>query len=167
MLSPSKCRFFVNRRVFGFLISEQGIQADPDKVAAVGNRLIPTTIKAGRALIAAELIEMHAAPPARINGASLKSARDQTRAYTQEDKALVRVYGTGDWVLRERSRRHKHESFYDGPWLTRGYHHGNAYSLSSSGGIALMSRYNGSRLFPTYVRDGRPVRSLWYASERL
>lgn len=43
---------------------------------------------------AAELAKMHAAPPARVNVASLKSACDQTRAHTQEEKALIRVYGT-------------------------------------------------------------------------
>ncbi|KAI1006924.1 hypothetical protein K3495_g1287 [Podosphaera aphanis] len=49
---------------------------------------------------AAELARIYAAPLARTYVASLKSGRDQTRAYTQEDKALIRVYGTGDWVLR-------------------------------------------------------------------
>ncbi|KAI0997924.1 hypothetical protein K3495_g10267 [Podosphaera aphanis] len=108
---------------------------------------------------AQDLVKAHAAPLVRSYVASLKCARDTVRAFTQEKKALLRVYAAGDWVLRVRSRNHKHEPFYDGPWLITPSHENNTYSLSSSGGVDLANRYNGSNLFPAYVQDGHPVQS--------
>ncbi|PHH82034.1 hypothetical protein CDD82_7233 [Ophiocordyceps australis] len=95
----------------------------------------------------------------------MRTSRAKTRAYLQEKKGLMRVYATGDWVLRTRLRTKKHEPFYDGPWAIVACHQGNTYSLASLGGFCLESRYNGTNLFPAYVRDGHPVRSLWYASQ--
>ncbi|KAI1003237.1 hypothetical protein K3495_g4970 [Podosphaera aphanis] len=116
---------------------------------------------------AQDLVKAHAAPLARSYVASLKCARDTVRAFTQEKKALMRVYAAGDWVLRVRSRNHKHEPFYDGPWLITSSHENNTYSLSSPGGVDLANRYNGSNLFPAYVQDGHPAQSFWYGSKTL
>jgi transposase InsO family protein len=99
--------------------------------------------------------------------ASLKASRDVIRARLQESKALHRVYMVGDWVLKVRERKSKGEPFYDGPWLIRAAHSGNTYTLASPGGILLEHRYNGSILYPAYVTDGHPERSLWYASRTL
>ena len=116
---------------------------------------------------AQELVATDAAGHARRESTSMRASRSQIRAYLQEKKAHHRVYGKGDWVLRQRERKHKQEPFYDGPWLVVNCHAGNTYTLASPGGIKLNNRYNGTRLFPAYVRDGHPVRSLWYASKRL
>ncbi|KAI0997523.1 hypothetical protein K3495_g10664 [Podosphaera aphanis] len=54
VLNLSKFRYFVNKGVFlGFLISENGIQADPEKVCAIRERPIPTTTTSVQAFIAA------------------------------------------------------------------------------------------------------------------
>lgn len=112
-----------------------------------------------------ELVQHHEAPIARLRANGLAASRDRTRAYLQEKKALLRTYAPGDWVLRVRQRGHKHEPYYDGPWAVMSCHSGNTYKLRSPGGIVLTSKYNGTNLFPAYVADGHPVRSLWYASK--
>ncbi|KAI0990908.1 hypothetical protein K3495_g17279, partial [Podosphaera aphanis] len=44
VLNPAKCRFFVPEGDFlGFIISENGVAADPKKIAAIRNRPIPST----------------------------------------------------------------------------------------------------------------------------
>ncbi|KAI0997921.1 hypothetical protein K3495_g10268 [Podosphaera aphanis] len=54
LLNDAKCRFFVNQGIFlGFLISEPGIQDDPDKVSAVRNRPMPKTTSDIRGFISA------------------------------------------------------------------------------------------------------------------
>ncbi|KAI0990935.1 hypothetical protein K3495_g17252, partial [Podosphaera aphanis] len=116
---------------------------------------------------ASDLARSHAAPIARSYVSSMKAVRDKTRAYLQENKALMRTYVPGDWVLRVRQRRHKFEPHYDGPWAISACHANNTYSLTSPGGYKLGNRYNGTNLFPAYVRDGHPVRSLWYGSQRM
>jgi hypothetical protein len=45
-------------------------------------------------------------------------------------------------------------------------HDNNTYQLRSPGGVLLNNRYNGTNLFPAYVTNGHPVRSLWYASKQ-
>jgi hypothetical protein len=103
----------------------------------------------------------------RQYAASAKASRDATRARLQEQKALIKTFTTGDWVLRARKRNNKFEPFYDGPWAVRRVHPGNTYSLASPGGIELESHINGIHLFPAYVEDGHPERSMWYANKRL
>jgi hypothetical protein len=66
-----------------------------------------------------------------------------------------------------RQRKHKHEPYYDGPWAVVGCYSGNTYTLRSPGGIVLDNKYNGLNLFPAYVQNGHPVRSLWYASKQM
>ncbi|KAI0994514.1 hypothetical protein K3495_g13668, partial [Podosphaera aphanis] len=114
-----------------------------------------------------ELVRSHAAPIARSYVASMKATRDKTRAYLQEKKAVMRIYAPGDWVLRVRQKKHKFEPYYDGPWAIAACHVNNTYSLVSPGGFKLGNRYNGTNLFPAYVREGHPVRSLWYGSKRM
>lgn len=114
-----------------------------------------------------QLAEQHEAPTARNYHNGLKASRDRIRAYLQEKKGLIRTYATGDWVLRIRQRGGKHEPYYDGPWAIASCHSGNTYRIRSPGGIALPSKYNGTNLFPAYVDDGHPVRSLWYANKQL
>ncbi|KAI1004357.1 hypothetical protein K3495_g3855 [Podosphaera aphanis] len=114
-----------------------------------------------------ELAKLHAAPIARSYVASLKAVRAKVRSYLQEKKGLTRVYAPGDWVLRVRQRTNKFEPYYDGPWAIAACHTGNTYSLISPGGFLMANKYNGTNLFPAYVRDGHPVRSLWYGSNRL
>ncbi|KAI1001154.1 hypothetical protein K3495_g7045 [Podosphaera aphanis] len=116
---------------------------------------------------AQELALQHAAPIARSYVASAKAIRAKVRSYLQEKKSLTRVYAPGDWVLRVRQRTNKFEPYYDGPWAIAACHPGNTYSLISPGGFPMANKYNGSNLFPAYVRDGHPVRSLWYGSQRL
>ena len=41
---------------------------------------------------------------ARLNVANGKAARDEIRSYLQEKKAQLRIFGKGDWVLRQRNR---------------------------------------------------------------
>jgi hypothetical protein len=116
---------------------------------------------------AQDLVRRQHATTERHYVASLKASRDAIRARLQEGKALHRIYMVGDWVLKVRHRATKHEPFYDGPWLVRTVHRGSTYSLASPGGITLESRYNGALLYPAYVTDGHPERSLWYANKRL
>lgn len=116
---------------------------------------------------ARELIKSHPAPIARNYTSSMKAIRDKTRSYLQEKKALMRIYAPGDWVLRVRQRRHKFEPFYDGPWAIAACHKNNTYSLTLPGGYKLANHYNGTNLFPAYVREGHPVQSLWYGSQRM
>ncbi|KAI0992385.1 hypothetical protein K3495_g15801 [Podosphaera aphanis] len=118
---------------------------------------------------AKELVRQHDAPIARNHAAGLRASRDAIRAYTQGKKAQLRIFAPGDWVLRVRQRGHKHEPYYDGPWAIASCHPGNTYTLRSPGGIIFHggTKYNGTNLFPAYVQDVHPVRSLWYASKRL
>lgn len=116
---------------------------------------------------ARQLVKEHEAPLARNHATGLKASRDQIRAFLQEGKALLRVFAPGDWVLRVRQRAHKHEPYYDGPWAIVECCVGNTYTLRSPGGITLKNTYNGTNLFPAYVADGHPVRSLWYASKTM
>ncbi|KHJ32457.1 putative tkp3 protein [Erysiphe necator] len=116
---------------------------------------------------ATELAKSHAAPISRSYVNSMRASRAKVREYLQEKKALMRTYVPGDWVLRVRQRRHKFEPFYDGPWAISACHPSNTYSLISPGGYKLINRYNGTNLFPAYSRDGHPVRSLWYGSQRM
>ncbi|KAI0995043.1 hypothetical protein K3495_g13137 [Podosphaera aphanis] len=116
---------------------------------------------------AQELARQHAAPIARSYVASAKAIRARVRSYLQETKGLTRVYAPGDWVLRVRQRTNKFEPYYDGPWAISACHPGNTYSLVSPGGFPMANKYNGTNLFPAYVRDGHPVKSLWYGSQRL
>ncbi|CAJ2500804.1 Uu.00g036570.m01.CDS01 [Anthostomella pinea] len=113
------------------------------------------------------LAQNHEAPLARGNANRLKASRAQIRAYLQEKKGLIRVFAPGDWVLRVRQRTAKHEPFYDGPWAIVSCHAGNTYKVRSPRGIELQNKYNGTNLFPAYVHDGHPVRSLWYASKTM
>jgi hypothetical protein len=114
-----------------------------------------------------ELAREHAAADPRRYVASLKASRDVVRSRLQEKKALFRVFMVGDWVLRARKRGNKFEPYYDGPWMIRRIHDGNNYSLASPGGIELQGRINGLHLYPAYVTDGHPERSLWYANRTL
>ncbi|KAI0995310.1 hypothetical protein K3495_g12872 [Podosphaera aphanis] len=116
---------------------------------------------------AKELARSHAAPTARSYVASIKATRDQTRAYLQDHKALMRTYAPGDWVLRTRQSRCKLEPFYDGPWAISACHANNTFSLKSPGGFKLINRYNGTNLLLAYGQEGHPVRSLWYGSKRM
>ena len=119
------------------------------------------------AVFARELVRQGHAHREREYITSLKATRDEVRARLQEKKALIRVFETSDWVLRTRQRGHKMEPFYDGPWAIVSSHVGNTYSLASPRGIRLRNKYNGALLFPAFVQDGHPVRSLWYASKRM
>jgi hypothetical protein len=123
--------------------------------------------EAEEAAFARDLVSGQHATSERHYVASLKATRDAVRSRLQEGKALHRIYMVGDWVLKVRNRSTKGEPFYDGPWLVRSVHHGNTYTLASPGGIVLEARYNGALLYPAYVADGHPERSLWYASKTL
>jgi hypothetical protein len=123
--------------------------------------------EAEEAAFARELAKQEHVNAERRYVTSLKATRDAVRAKLQEAKAYYRTYETGDWVLRVRQRKHKLEPYYDGPWAITAAHAGNTYTLASPGGIQLRNRYNGAMLFPAYVQDGHPERSLWYASKRL
>ncbi|KAI1000484.1 hypothetical protein K3495_g7710 [Podosphaera aphanis] len=104
---------------------------------------------------------------ARLNVANGKAARDEIRSYLQEEKARLRTFGKGDWVLRQRKRDHKGEPYYDGPFVIAETNPSNGYILRTPGGVILQNQYHGQQLFPAYVRDGHPVRSLWYGSKTL
>jgi hypothetical protein len=112
-----------------------------------------------------KLAQHHKAPAARAQANSLKASRNQVRAYLQKKKALLKIYASGDWVLRVRQRNHKLEPFYDGPWAIASCQNNN-YTLRSPGGVILVNRYNKTNLFPAYVQNGHPIRSLWYASKQ-
>lgn len=54
LLNASKCRFFIKSGVFlGFLVSENGIAADPEKVAAIRDRPLPRTTSEIRGFVSA------------------------------------------------------------------------------------------------------------------
>lgn len=54
LLNASKCKLFVSKGVFlGFVISEEGISADPEKVSAIRNRPMPTTTTEIRGFVSA------------------------------------------------------------------------------------------------------------------
>jgi transposase InsO family protein len=114
-----------------------------------------------------DLVRVGHASAERHYAASLKASRDAMRARLQEDKAFHRIYMVGDWVLRVRRRQSKNEPYYDGPWLIRSIHPGNTYRIGSPGGIQLDGKINGIYLYPAYVADGHPERSLWYANKTL
>ena len=114
-----------------------------------------------------ELLRYHAAPIARSYMASMKAIRDKTRAYLQEKKAISRIYAPGNWVLRVRQKKHKFEPYYDGSWAIAACHVNNTYSLISPGAFKLSNCYNGTNLFPAYVREGHSAKSLWYGSKRM
>ena len=45
-LNPDKCVFGVPAgQLLGFLVSERGIEANPDKIAAIGNMKRPTRLR--------------------------------------------------------------------------------------------------------------------------
>lgn len=98
---------------------------------------------------------------------SVKACRAYTRSLLAEKKAFHRVFSKGDWVLRQRERKHKFEPFYDGPFSIIKCNEGNTYTLMTPGGITMLNTYNGERLFPAYHRQNQPVRSLWYANNKL
>ena len=112
-----------------------------------------------------ELVQQSTRDDDRNIVASIKASQMAVRARLQEQKALIRVYETGDWVLRVRQRGNKMQPYYDGPWAITAAHSGNTYSIASPGGIQLPNRYNGALLFPAYVQYGQPERSLWYGSK--
>ncbi|CAD6502900.1 BgTH12-02574 [Blumeria graminis f. sp. triticale] len=118
---------------------------------------------------AADLVKLYnpRVQNARMNVATGKASRDEIRSYLQERKARLRVFGKGDWVLRQRKRDHKGEPFYDGPFIVGDATPQNGYLLRTPGGFTLQNEYHGQQLFPAYVRDGHPVRSLWYGSKTL
>jgi len=63
---------------------------------------------------------------------------------------------------------HKQEPFFDGPFVIIAVNHqANSYSLATPNGKLLENDYNGKLLFPAYVLDKQPLRSLWYSSKRL
>ncbi|KAI1006272.1 hypothetical protein K3495_g1947 [Podosphaera aphanis] len=74
---------------------------------------------------------------ARLNVATRKAARDVIHSYLQEKKARLRVFGKGDWVLRQRKRDHKGEPFYDGPFIIADASPHNGYVLRTPGGFTL------------------------------
>ena len=98
---------------------------------------------------------------------SVKACQAYVRSLLAENKAFHRIFAKGDWVLRQRKRKHKFEPFYDGPFSIVKCHRGNTYTLMTPGGIIMTNTYNGERLFPAYHRSNQPVRSLWYASNKL
>jgi hypothetical protein len=49
-----------------------------------------------------EMARHHEAPENRSRAGGLKASRDQVRAYLQEKKAFLRIYASGDWVLKVR-----------------------------------------------------------------
>lgn len=98
---------------------------------------------------------------------SAKAVRDATRSFLQEDKADLRRWTVGDWVLRIRPRKHKLEPYYDGPFqVTQASAH-NTYHLATVAGVHLQGSYSGDQLFPAYVNHHQPVESMWYGSKRL
>jgi len=106
--------------------------------------------------------------PARQASNSQRAVTKEVRSYLNERKAQLKAFEKGDWVLRARQRKSKLEPYYDGPFSIASVNRrNNTYALTTPGGILLRFRYNGNDLFPAYVRDGQPVRSLWYASRTL
>ncbi|KAI0995821.1 hypothetical protein K3495_g12361 [Podosphaera aphanis] len=98
---------------------------------------------------------------------SVKACQAHVRSLLAENKAFHRVFAKGDWVLRQRERKHKFEPFYDGPFSVIKCHRGNTYTIMTPGGVIMTNKYNGERLFPAYHRQNQPINSLWYASNKL
>ncbi|KAI1401700.1 hypothetical protein F4819DRAFT_457478 [Hypoxylon fuscum] len=59
-----------------------------------------------------------------------------------------------------RQRAAKHKPYYDGPWTIINYHPSNTYHIQSPKNIPLSNKYNNTNLFPAYVNNSHPVRSL-------
>ncbi|KKF92092.1 Endonuclease [Ceratocystis platani] len=98
---------------------------------------------------------------------SLQHAKRMARAATQAKKAFYRTFKPGDWVLRQRQRKHKHEPFYDGPFLVVKLLKSNLVELRTPAGRKVDNMTHMENLFPAYTLDGDPVNSLWHASNRL
>lgn len=98
---------------------------------------------------------------------SAKAVRDATRSFSQEEKAELRRWTTGDWVLRVRARQHKLEPYYDGPFQVIKAFPNNTYHLAMVSGVELQGIYSGDNLFPAYVSNLQPVDSYWYGSKPL
>ena len=98
---------------------------------------------------------------------SVKSCQAHVRLLLVEDKVFHRIFAKRDGILSQRKRKHKFESFYDGPFSIVKCHQGNTYTLIAPGGIIISKTYNGERLFPAYHRQNQPVKSFWYASNKL
>lgn len=91
----------------------------------------------------------------------IKTSQSYIRSLLAEHEAFSRSFSKGDWVLRQRERKHKFEPFYDGPFSITKCHPGNIYTLMTLDGIVMANKYNGACVFPAYHRESQPINSLW------
>ncbi len=91
----------------------------------------------------------------------------QGRSNLHEQKAYLKEFEIGDFVLRVRARKHKLEPYYDGPFVVIRIFENHVYELSTINGFKLKNKVNGDRLFPCQTYEGQPVDSLWYSNRRL
>lgn len=98
---------------------------------------------------------------------SAKEHRDQTRKTRLDDSALIHHFSPGDWVLRERTRNHKHEPFYDGPWRVMSVNaQKNTYVIKSAAGTERANPVHGTKLIPCLTHEGQPVQELFMHSRQ-
>lgn len=92
---------------------------------------------------------------------SAKRHRDGVRKVRLDKSALIHHFSPGDWVLRARTRNHKHEPFYDGPWrVTTVDPQKNTYNLQSSARVDRANPVHGTKLIPCLTYDGQPVQEI-------
>lgn len=101
----------------------------------------------------------------RVN--SVKYAKNTTRAILAEKKALYREFEVGNWVLRSRTKRHKLEPAFDGPFQISRVLQNNTYTLKTVNEQTLKNDYHANLLFPAYSVEGQPIESPWYSNKRL
>ncbi|OWB75727.1 hypothetical protein B5S31_g5681 [[Candida] boidinii] len=70
-------------------------------------------------------------------------------------------FQTGEWVLKLRQKRHKHEPTFDGPFLVINKTAKNSYTLQGANGYKLPGTYHMSHLRPAFQYYGSPLRSVF------
>lgn len=79
------------------------------------------------------------------------------RALLSEHKAQLRIFELGDWVLRQREKKHKREPWADSPHQIARCLPNQVYSLRTINGQLLKNNYHADCLFPAYQLDDQPI----------
>ncbi|GMF67283.1 unnamed protein product [[Candida] boidinii] len=75
-----------------------------------------------------------------------------SRFYSQNE------FQKGEWVLKQRQKRHKHEPTFEGPFLVINKTEKNSYTLQGPNGLTLPGTYHISHLRPAFQYYGSPLR---------
>ncbi|OWB86998.1 catalytic activity protein [[Candida] boidinii] len=84
-----------------------------------------------------------------------------SRFYSQNE------FQKGEWVLKQRQKRHKHEPTFEGPFLVINKTEKNSYTLQGPNGLTLPGTYHISHLRPAFQYYGSPLRSIFDYSKAM